>query len=362
LLAVSNPLPVLKFFASYCTARPGKKQQRSGDSEAVTAMSIACGVDIGSNSFRLLVAEVEAGHLHPLAHELVTVRLGEGLGGTGLLASAPMRRGEAALVRFAEKIAAYPVDSLRACATHAVRNAANRDEFLQRAGVLAGFRIEVLSGEEEARLALLGALSALPQEQRRYPMMLADVGGGSSELILQALAGSEPRAISLPLGAVGLIEEFGADLEAMRRKIRAVLVPALWRIAEGEMVRKGSLLVASGGTATSLAALSLGLARYDARQVQNYTLSQARLDNLLARLVALSPEERKGLPALADGRGEIIVAGTVILQELRQALAIPALLVSDAGLLEGILLSGAAGSSTGRRSSGGGCVSLQTRH
>ena len=305
-------------------------------------MSIACGIDIGTNSFRLLVAEVRDGCLLPLAHDLVTVRLGEGLGVSGLLAPAAMLRAETALTRFTGIMAAYPLHSVRACATHAVRTATNREEFRQRVKGLTGLAIEVLSGEEEARLALLGALSALPESQRRYPMLLVDVGGGSSEVVLQATDGSEPRMISLPLGAVGLTEEFGADREAMREKIRATLTPALRGIAERGLLGQDCLLVASGGTATSLAALALGLDRYDAQQVQNYPLSQAALPRLVAWLATLSSGERNALPGLADGRGEIIVAGAEILQELQEALASP-VLVSDAGLLEGILLTGATG-------------------
>ena len=305
-------------------------------------MRIACGMDMGTNSFRLLVAEVEDGRLHPLAQDLVTVRLGEGLGATGLLAPAAMLRAEAALARFTEKMAPYPLDSVRACATHAVRKAGNSRDFLQRAEALTGLSIEVLSGEEEARLALLGMLSALPEEQRRYPLLLVDVGGGSSEIILQTTAGNAPLAISLPLGAVGLSEEFSTDLGAMRGAIKAISAPALRRLVESEMVGPDISLVASGGTATCLAALALGLLRYDARQVQNYPLSQAALNRLVARLAGLSAEERNALPGLADGRGEIIVAGAMILQELQQALTSP-VLVSDAGLLEGILLSGATG-------------------
>jgi len=305
-------------------------------------MGIACGVDIGSNSFRLLVAEVEPGCLHPLAHDLVTVRLGEGLDKSGLIAPAAMLRAEAALARFAGIMATYPLHRVRACATYAVRTAANRDEFIQRGEAFAGVRIEVLSGEEEARLALLGVLSALPEKQRHYPLSLVDVGGGSTEIIFQATAGSEPRVMSLALGAVGLTEEFGADLAAMREKIRATLAPALRSIGEAEMLGQDVLLVASGGTATALTALDLRLDRYDAQQIQNYPLSQAALHRLVAGLTALSPGDRNGLSGLADGRGEIIVAGAVLLQELQQALASP-VLVSDAGLLEGILLSGATG-------------------
>ena len=305
-------------------------------------MNIACGIDIGTNSFRLLVAEMEDGRLRPLAHDLVTVRLGEGLTATGALSPPALLRGEAALARFAAMMAPYPVRSVRACATHAVRKAANREEFLQRGKALLGVRVEVLSGEEEACLAMRGTLSALPAEQRRYPFLLADVGGGSSEIILQATAESEPRLSSLPLGAVGLTEEFAGDLPAMRKKIRAILAPALRGIAGGEQRGHVSQCMASGGTATTLAALALGLKRYDAKLVQNYQLSQVALPGLVTTLAALSPEERNGLPGLEDGRGEIILAGAVIVQELQQALACP-VVVSDAGLLEGILLRAAPG-------------------
>ncbi|HCC53862.1 MAG TPA: hypothetical protein DEQ20_02900 [Desulfobulbaceae bacterium] len=303
-------------------------------------MTIACGIDIGTNSFRLLVAEIHNGCLLPLAHDLTTVRLGEDLELTGLLAPAALLRAEAALIRFAEKMAAYPMHSVRACATHAVRKASNSQAFLQQAEALTGLSIEVLSGEEEAHLALLGVLSALPGEKRRYPLFLVDVGGGSSELIIQATAESDTWAISLPLGAVGLTEEFGMNHEAMREKIRAILAPALQRITKGERLRPDLSLIASGGTATSLAALALGLNRYDAQQVQNYHLSQAELHRLVTWLTSLAPEKRNALTCLTDRRGEIIVAGAVLLQELQQALAI-SMLVSNAGLLEGILLSGA---------------------
>jgi exopolyphosphatase/guanosine-5'-triphosphate,3'-diphosphate pyrophosphatase len=306
-------------------------------------MIIACGMDIGSNSFRLLVAERRDGRLHPLVHDLVTVRLGEGLGASGLLGSASMIRAEAALARFAGKAAGYQPHSVRACATHALRQAANSQDFLHRIEARLGIRIEVLSGEEEARLALLGALSALPRDRLRFPLLLADVGGGSTEIICQVTAESEPLAISLPLGAVGLTEEFGSDYGAMAEKIRAALAPVLVTLANGELGRHAALLVGSGGTVTSLAALAQRLDRYDGQRIRNYSLSQSTLRLLLAKLAGLSPEKRNGLPGLAGGRGEIILAGAMILQALQSALGGSGLLVSDAGLLEGILLDGATG-------------------
>jgi exopolyphosphatase/guanosine-5'-triphosphate,3'-diphosphate pyrophosphatase len=306
-------------------------------------MDIACGMDIGTNSFRLLVAEIKDGRPHPLTHDRITVRLGEELGSSGLIGPAAMLRGEAALVRLAGKLASYSLQSLRVCATHAVRKASNKQDFLRMAERTTGVSIEVLSGEEEGRLVLQGTLSALPEELRRYPLVLLDVGGGSTEIIFQEKAESDSQVISLGLGAIGLTEEFGENLAAMGEKIRATLAPALGNTCAREMVGQTSLLIASGGTATTLAALALGLDRYDGLRVQNYPLSQDALHRLLAELSTCPAGERDNLACLGNGRGKIIMAGAMILQEVHKALAFPDLLVSDAGLLEGILLSGAMG-------------------
>lgn len=302
-------------------------------------MIIAGGIDIGSNSFRLLVAEIREGRLRPLAQELVTVRLGEGLGESGLLAPAAMARAETTLAGFAAKIAAFSPGSLRVCATHAVRQAFNQEDFLARVRAKIGFKVEMLSGEEEANLALAGVFSALPPEQRRYPFLLADVGGGSTEIIWQINPSSPPSSVSLPLGAVGLTEEFGPDLEGIRRRVRVSLNQSL--AIEAGQPEPGQFLAVSGGTATSLAALSLGLTSYKARLVQNHILSLAELGRLIDRLASLSPDQREAMPGMGQGRGRIILAGAVLLQELQQVMAGRPLLVSDAGLLEGILLSGA---------------------
>ena len=205
-----------------------------------------------------------------------------------------------------------------------------------------GVPIEVLSGEEEGRLVLKGTLAALPEELLRYPLVLVDVGGGSTEIIFQEKAESEPQVISLELGAIGLTEEFDKDLAAMGEKIRATLAPPLGNSCTRAMVGQTSLVIASGGTATTLAALALGLDRYDGLRVQNYPLSQDALHRLLAEFSTCPSGERNNLPCLSNGRGKIIMAGAMILQELQQALGSLPLLVSDAGLLEGILLSGAA--------------------
>lgn len=299
-------------------------------------MTLACAIDIGSNSFRLLAAAVEAGRIRPLIRELATVRLGEGLEKTGRLSPAAMARAEATLSGFAGRIKEFSPASLRVCATHAVRRAGNRDEFLARISAVTGFTIEVISGEEEAALAMAGVFSALPSKERGYPFLHADVGGGSSEIIRQEKAGRPAEAISLPIGAAGLNEESGDDQAAIRRRVRDVLAGA------GAMLdkRPGLILSASGGTATGLAALDLGLIAYDSGLVQGHILTAAKMAGLIERLAGLSPAGREALPGMDQGRGRIILVGAVILQELQARMAGRPLLVSDAGLLEGILLSG----------------------
>lgn len=303
-------------------------------------MVTAAAVDLGTNSFRLLVAELSGDKWLPLCKELVTVRLGQGLGQSGVLQPEAMLRGYGALALFAEKLALYRPDRLRVCGTCALRVSLNSASFTAQASELLHRRVEVLSGEEEARLTLLGMLSALGQ-QVRHPLLLVDVGGGSSEFLLQARPGAQTRQISLPLGAVTLSEEFGPDTLAMAGRIRSILARALHDLfGAGPGGGQSGFLVGSGGTITTLAALDRGLCQYDEDLVQGHVLSQSRLAALCTTLRALSPEERVALPLLAQRRGEIIVAGAMIYEELLRLPGFDRIMVSDAGLLEGILLSG----------------------
>lgn len=303
--------------------------------------AIAAGIDLGSNSFRLLIAEAGKDNLlRPLHKDLATVRLSENLRKSGRLSTVAIERGESALSRFAEALAAYRLDSFRACGTHALRLAANRQEFLRKAGLILGRGIEVISGEEEASLSLLGVSSAL--RFSRYPMLVADVGGGSTELIWRGSPTGEVGTVSLPLGAVGLTEEFGTDYAAMRNRISESLTPALLNFPPHPAEGLSGYLIACGGAATSLAVLALGLTRYDEGLVHNYTLSGKRLAQLVGSLASISGPERSALPGLTDGRGEIIMAGSLIYQELLRITNSRELVVSDAGLLEGILRSGLA--------------------
>lgn len=314
--------------------------QRSNGKAPVTA----AGIDLGSNSFRLLIATVSEKVFQPLVKELITVRLAQDLAGTGILSEAAMARGFEALRVFAAALKKNSPRTSRVCGTFALREAQNRERFLDRAREILGENIDILSGEEEAALSLKGVLFFLPEVT--CPLLLADVGGGSSELLFADGSKNRPAAASLPLGAVSLAEAVSgaipdnpeAELALLRRETRRILEHHRQRINPPALPEK-SLLIATGGTATALAALDLGLASYDEQAVQGWELSGTRLDELVKDLAQLSPGARSELPGLDRGRGELILAGATIYRELLSLFGRKSLVVSDAGLLEGILLS-----------------------
>ncbi len=318
---------------------------RIPDREA-TAIPRRAAVDLGSNTFRLLIGTVVNGRVHPLVRELMPVRLGESLATTGAIGEAALARAREALAAMAHTLRRHDVATVRACGTAALRMATNRDRFLAEAATILGQAVEVIDGHEEARLSCAGALAAM-STLPAGPLWLADVGGGSSELIRLTPEVSKPlpritAVHSLPLGAVSLSETFlraplttAAELADLAARVDTALAPVL----AGES--PAAALVAIGGTATALAALDCGLTAYEPSRIQDYRLSSGRLDELLDRLAGLTAAERNRLPGLGQGRGEIVIGGLVVLRRLLARLAFEALTVSDGGLPEGILLAGA---------------------
>lgn len=306
----------------------------------MTKPLVAGAIDIGTNSFRLLIAAAGPdGSLQPLAKELITVRMGQGLANGGLLTVEAMDRGFTALKRFADLLAGHQPERLRACATQALRVAGNRNDFLRQGEVILGLPIEVLAGDGEAALSLAGAQHMLGGTDN---LVLADAGGGSSELAWRHHG--TIQSVSVPLGAVTLTERHLPDAHAPSPQVLAALRAAItngWRQALPVISTFPwpATLAASGGTATALAALDLGLTCYDATLVQGHRLSKWRLKSLIDRLANLDRWQRGKLPALDQGRGDIILAGGLILEQLLDLLGQDDFIVSDAGLLEGILLS-----------------------
>lgn len=295
-------------------------------------------IDLGTNSVRLLVADIAAEGWRAVEEAQRVTRLGEGQAATGALAPLPMARTAATVADYVQRAEALGASRVRITATSAVREAANRAEFVAMVESATGESLEVLSGEDEARLTLLGARSGLPDLSGRF--VLFDIGGGSTEFVV-ATGDRLERALSLRLGVVGLAERHvdagplrPARWAAMQADVAAVLEPAVPR-ALGDV--NAARLVGTAGTVTTLAALDLGLATYDASRVQGHVLRRRAIEQLLARLGVLTLSARAALPCLEPGRADVLIPGIAICLAAMDRLGFDALTVSDRSLREGIL-------------------------
>ena len=300
-------------------------------------------IDLGSNTIRLLVADADpATGLVPRWIDQVVARLGEGVAARGTLAPVAIERALGAVRRYRDRARALGASDVLVVATAAVRQARNGPEFLARLEAEPALRPRVVSGEEEARLTLLGV--AWGFGGRPGASGLLDIGGGSTEVMVadgvEVLA-----AVSLDLGVVQLVERFfthdpvePAELAACRAHVDERLAREVWpRIAPHRPTR----VVATSGTPTTLAALDLGLAAYDPARVHGHRLDAAAIDRLTRWLGAMPLAERARLPLLEPGRADVIVPGGVVLGAALAGFGLPDLVVSDAGLREGILLDAA---------------------
>jgi exopolyphosphatase / guanosine-5'-triphosphate,3'-diphosphate pyrophosphatase len=295
-------------------------------------------IDLGTNTVRLLVVEASGAAWRALHEEQRLTRLGEGQAGTGILQPAAMRRTAevvAAFCRWAEDLGVHDV---RIVATSAVRAAANGGEFLAQVHSSSGRQVRVISGEEEARLILLGVTQGLPDLNGHF--LLFDIGGGSTEFVLSR-AGRAPKAVSVKLGVVELAERFMDQGPVDDTRYDAMAAEVGARLAAGltePILRHGApALVGSAGTVTTLAALDLGPESYDPAGVHGHRLTRVVVAGLVARLAALSLAERAALPCLEPGRADLIIPGAAICLAALDRLGFDALVVSDRGLREGIL-------------------------
>jgi len=295
-------------------------------------------IDLGTNMIRLLVADATGGDWRAVDQAQRVTRLGEGQRPGGSLLAEPMARTLDTVVEFVRRAEAGGAARVRIAATSAVREAVNRVAFVARLEAATGRAVEVLTGEDEARLTLLGVRSGLPG--LADPFVVLDIGGGSTELAL-ARAGRLERAVSLRLGVVAFADRHRPDgrldpaaLGALREEVAARFHR---EIPEAIAAAGACCLVGTAGTVTTLAALDLGLVAYDADRVQGHTLTRGAIDGLLTRLAALTHAERAVLPALEPGRADLIVPGTVICLAAMARVGCDALTVSDRGLREGIL-------------------------
>jgi exopolyphosphatase/guanosine-5'-triphosphate,3'-diphosphate pyrophosphatase len=297
-------------------------------------------IDLGTNTVRLLVVEAHGRAWRPLGQGQRVTRLGEGQARAGRrLLEEPVRRTLETVVGFVEDARRLGAEEVRVVATSAVREACNRADFCARVRAATGLDVQVVSGEDEARLALLGVAAGLPELDGTF--VLLDIGGGSTELV-RARRGRAETLASLALGVVSLTEAHlegpgpvdWTRYEGMRREIRACLERDL---PPAIAAAPAPGLVGTAGTVTTLAALDLGLEAYDPARVQGHRLSRATVERLLRSLGAMSVAERGRLGCLEPGRADVLIAGIAICLAVMEHLGRDALVVSDQGLREGIL-------------------------
>ena len=315
----------------------------SSPAPASTLRRVAA-IDIGTNSIHLLIAAVD-----PLLHSFSVVlaeksatRLGERDPETGHLSAASVERAFLTLRHCRDLAHSHGVEQIVTAATSAVREAPNGREFLATLQEQLGLEVDLVSGPEEARLIYLGVLSGMSFGDA--PHFILDIGGGSTELVLAD--GRDARALtSTRIGAVRLLREFIQEepLPLGRRQfleayIQGALDPAVAQVRQALRPGESPVLVGTSGTAMALAALAAAEDAKPPLKLQGYRLSRARIDQLVDRLVAMTPEQRRTLTAINDRRAEIIVPGALILQTAMTMLQAKELVVCDRALREGLIV------------------------
>jgi exopolyphosphatase/guanosine-5'-triphosphate,3'-diphosphate pyrophosphatase len=299
-------------------------------------------VDIGTNSVRLLVADVDGdgtdAKVHTLDRRMRITRLGQGVDHARALAPEAIDRTVDVLHEYRRALDEHGVAGLRATATSAARDATNRDDLFSRVRDALGVEPELLTGEDEARLSFLGATAELDAPA---PYLVVDIGGGSTEFVL----GSEEPVglVSLDVGCVRITEQFlHSDPPAPEELSNAVavvsdLVADVPRVVPG--ASDAATLVGLAGTITTVAAIEQGLPEYDSERIHRFRLHKTAVEDVFRTLATESAAQRAHNPGLEPGRVDVIVGGVVVLVGILRVLGFDTVLVSEADILDGLVRS-----------------------
>jgi len=294
-------------------------------------------IDCGTNSIRLLIAEPgPGGRLVDVVREMRIVRLGQGVDRTGRLAPEAIERTRLALIEYAELIDKHGASAVRMVATSATRDAANRSDFTEMVRVVLGADPEVITGAEEAELSFTGAVAGLPGAEP--PVLVADIGGGSTELVL---GGSSLRSHSMDVGCVRMTERHlhndpptAEQIAATVADVRAAIVTA----SRDVPITEAATFVGVAGTVTTLAALVHGLTSYDPAAIHGSSMTAAQIHDVTAPLLAMTHEQRAALPVMHPGRVDVIGGGAIVLRELVDATGVATVVASEHDILDGTAL------------------------
>ena len=306
-------------------------------------MSRVAAIDCGTNSIRLLVAEVDQrGALRDLSRRMEIVRLGEGVDRTGRFADAALARTFAALDDYADEIKRLDAESVRMVATSASRDVDNRDAFVAGVQERLGVAPVVVSGDEEAQLSFAGATAELRGSSRfASPYLVCDIGGGSTEFVLGDDTGVR-AARSVDIGCVRMTERHLHDDPPTQEQIDAAtddIKAAITAVQQAVPVGEARTLVGLAGSVTTVAALALGLTSYDAERIHHSVISAADVHAVAQSLLGQSRAERATAPVMHPGRVDVIGAGALVLDLVLACCGFDEVVVSEHDILDGIALS-----------------------
>lgn len=306
-------------------------------------MSLYAAIDIGSNTFRLLIAEIKNNRAEDICYKRSITRLGTGIEQTGRLSDTNSDTSLAVLREFSSLISSYRVHHVRTVATSALREASDADIFIQRVLAETGITIEVISGEKEAELTLRGILLSFPEPPptSTQSFLIVDMGGGSTEWIFYKNNRCLDKG-SMPIGVIKLYRKCiktdpisQTDISELDNEI----VPQIQALSKKTLsIDPQTCLIGTAGTFTTLAAIDLELDTYSREKIHLHRLSLSTLYKIRDNLFALALEERKTVRGLEPERADLIIPGIQFTIKLMDLLQFHDLIISDYGLLEGVLL------------------------
>jgi exopolyphosphatase / guanosine-5'-triphosphate,3'-diphosphate pyrophosphatase len=295
-------------------------------------------IDCGTNSIRLLIADIDGNNFREVVRDMEIVRLGQGVDETGQFHPDAIARTLAAVDKFAAEIAKRGVEKIRFCATSATRDATNRHLFVDGVRDRLGIELEVISGDEEAALSFAGAIKDL--DPSNGPFLVVDIGGGSTEFVFGTSTVEAARSVNI--GCVRMTERHFASDPATAQQIelaRTDIQAAIAQAAAVVPITKAKTLVAVAGTVTTVAAAALDLPEYDRYAIHLSRISAQQTHDAATMFATSTRDQRLALGYMHPGRVDVIAAGSLVLSEIMKATGASEFVASESDILDGMAFS-----------------------
>lgn len=295
-------------------------------------------IDCGTNSIRLLIADIDGNNFREIVRDMEIVRLGQGVDQTGQFHPDAITRTLAAVDKFSAEIAKRGVEKIRFCATSATRDATNRHLFIDGVRERLGIELEVISGDEEAALSFAGAIKDLDPSEG--PFLVVDIGGGSTEFVFGTSTVEAARSVNI--GCVRMTERHFATDPVTSQEIelaRSDIKEAIAQAGDVVAITKAKTLVAVAGTATTVAAAALDLPEYDRYAIHLSRISAAQVHSSATMFATQDRQQRSQLGYMHPGRVDVIAAGSLVLSEIMKATGATEFVASESDILDGMAFS-----------------------